>query len=330
MMHGVGHACSRLSAHLQALADAARTAKRSECRAARRRRRAARAPCAARIQGRAITLTLSLALMRRAHAAAQGFIREFFDQNPLSHLGLIVLRNGVAERLTDLSGSPVRPPSCLNTQLEVETLPHPTVSQLAASQLTDLSGSPVRPPSCLDSQDEIRALLHLTLNQLPASKLTNPSGSPVRFVRQNVYVWKLRLCTGPVPQPYLSQGDVKRAELLTCQCVACPFAALVCVRDHAPLWSPQEAHIAKLRAALDCGGDASLMNALEAATDALKSIPPYGHREARRRTHADILPVIEGMGVPRSLQRPRPTRSSPSHRTATARRAAAPTQTAAY
>ncbi|KAK9828063.1 hypothetical protein WJX81_007161 [Elliptochloris bilobata] len=76
----------------------------------------------------------------------QGFIREFFDQNPLSHLGLVVLRNGVAEKLTDLSGSP-------------------------------------------------------------------------------------------------------------------------------------EAHIAKLRAALDCGGDASLMNALETATDALKSIPPYGHRE---------------------------------------------------
>ena len=38
----------------------------------------------------------------------QAFIREFFDQNPLSHLGLIVLRNGVAEKLTDLSGSPVR------------------------------------------------------------------------------------------------------------------------------------------------------------------------------------------------------------------------------
>ncbi len=39
------------------------------------------------------------------------FIREFFDQNPLSHLGILVLRNGVAERLTDLSGSPVRPHS---------------------------------------------------------------------------------------------------------------------------------------------------------------------------------------------------------------------------
>lgn len=39
--------------------------------------------------------------------ALQNFIREFFDQNPLSQLGLIVMRNGVAETLTELSGSPV-------------------------------------------------------------------------------------------------------------------------------------------------------------------------------------------------------------------------------
>eukprot|EP00898_Chlorokybus_atmophyticus_P003211 jgi/Chlat1/3891/Chrsp26S04175 len=34
------------------------------------------------------------------------FIVEFFDQNPLSQLGLIVTRNGVAEKLTELSASP--------------------------------------------------------------------------------------------------------------------------------------------------------------------------------------------------------------------------------
>jgi transcription initiation factor TFIIH subunit 2 len=34
------------------------------------------------------------------------FIRRFFDLNPLGQLGLLVLRNGVAEKLTDLSGSP--------------------------------------------------------------------------------------------------------------------------------------------------------------------------------------------------------------------------------
>lgn len=37
----------------------------------------------------------------------QAFIREFFDQNPLSHLSIMVMRNGRAERLTELSGSPV-------------------------------------------------------------------------------------------------------------------------------------------------------------------------------------------------------------------------------
>ncbi len=36
------------------------------------------------------------------------FIREFFDQNPLSHLGIIIMRNGRSERLSELSASPVR------------------------------------------------------------------------------------------------------------------------------------------------------------------------------------------------------------------------------
>ncbi|KAL3163240.1 hypothetical protein ABBQ32_009640 [Trebouxia sp. C0010 RCD-2024] len=36
----------------------------------------------------------------------QLFVREFFDQNPLSHLSILMLRNGRAERLTNLSGSP--------------------------------------------------------------------------------------------------------------------------------------------------------------------------------------------------------------------------------
>ena len=41
----------------------------------------------------------------------------------------------------------------------------------------------------------------------------------------------------------------------------------------------QEAHVSKLRAALDASGDASLQNGLEMAVDSLKTIPPYGHRE---------------------------------------------------
>lgn len=41
-------------------------------------------------------------------AVVQAFIREFFDQNPLSHVGIVRMRGGVADRLTELSGSPVR------------------------------------------------------------------------------------------------------------------------------------------------------------------------------------------------------------------------------
>ena len=43
----------------------------------------------------------------------------------------------------------------------------------------------------------------------------------------------------------------------------------------------QEAHVARLQGSLTAGGDASLQNAMNLATESLKSIPPYGHREAR-------------------------------------------------
>jgi transcription initiation factor TFIIH subunit 2 len=36
----------------------------------------------------------------------EAFIREFFDQNPLSQIGLVSIKNGVAHTLTDLGGSP--------------------------------------------------------------------------------------------------------------------------------------------------------------------------------------------------------------------------------
>lgn len=36
----------------------------------------------------------------------EAFIREFFDQNPLSQIGLVTLKDGVAYCLTDLGGSP--------------------------------------------------------------------------------------------------------------------------------------------------------------------------------------------------------------------------------
>jgi hypothetical protein len=42
-----------------------------------------------------LELTLSL---------AEQFIMEYFDQNPISQLAIIVMRNGVADKLSELSG----------------------------------------------------------------------------------------------------------------------------------------------------------------------------------------------------------------------------------
>ena len=50
--------------------------------------------------------------------AVESFIREYFDQNPLSHLGLIAIRNGIAHRLTDLSGSPEAHIKALRNSME--------------------------------------------------------------------------------------------------------------------------------------------------------------------------------------------------------------------
>lgn len=50
--------------------------------------------------------------------SVESFIREFFDQNPLSHLGLIIIRNGVSQRLTDLSGSPEAHIKALRSNLD--------------------------------------------------------------------------------------------------------------------------------------------------------------------------------------------------------------------
>jgi transcription initiation factor TFIIH subunit 2 len=33
------------------------------------------------------------------------FIKEYFDQNPLSQLGLIITKDGVAEKLSDFTGN---------------------------------------------------------------------------------------------------------------------------------------------------------------------------------------------------------------------------------
>ena len=41
-------------------------------------------------------------------ALAKEFVREYFDQNPISSMGVIVTRNAVAEKISDMSGNPRR------------------------------------------------------------------------------------------------------------------------------------------------------------------------------------------------------------------------------
>ncbi len=51
----------------------------------------------------------------------------------------------------------------------------------------------------------------------------------------------------------------------------------------------QEAHVAKLSGNLDSAGDASLQNGLDTSINALKAIPPYGHREASYQSYPICL-----------------------------------------
>lgn len=46
------------------------------------------------------------------------FIREFFDQNPLSQVGLVTIKDGVSHCLTDLGGSPESHVKALMGKLE--------------------------------------------------------------------------------------------------------------------------------------------------------------------------------------------------------------------
>ncbi|KAG2442629.1 hypothetical protein HXX76_002714 [Chlamydomonas incerta] len=85
-----------------------------------RRQRLLSAAQSARIRKGMIRYVLLVVDLSRAAAAqdlrpnrlgcmlslCRSFVREFFDQNPLSQLGIAVMRSGLVEKLTDLSGSP--------------------------------------------------------------------------------------------------------------------------------------------------------------------------------------------------------------------------------
>ncbi|KAG2173579.1 hypothetical protein INT43_004997 [Umbelopsis isabellina] len=58
---------------------------------------------------------------------AKQFVMEYFDQNPISQLGIIVIRDGIAERLTDLSGNPTDHLRALKNKRNQETSGEPSL-----------------------------------------------------------------------------------------------------------------------------------------------------------------------------------------------------------
>lgn len=48
----------------------------------------------------------------------EAFVREFFDQNPLSQIGLVAIKDGIANCLTDMGGSPESHIKALMKKLE--------------------------------------------------------------------------------------------------------------------------------------------------------------------------------------------------------------------
>ncbi len=163
-------------------------------------------------------------------------------------LGIIVLRNGVAERLSELSSSPVG-----NWHLAAAGLMH----QLAKSRFMALLSGCLscrprrRERSCLAAAGQM--LSNFCRNSGVAKRLSQLSSLPVHA-----------RCKCPFPLLISTAAGM----------LHCVTSALLLVP-----WL-QEAHIAKLRSNLDTGGDASLQNALDLAVGSLSSIPPYGHRWA--------------------------------------------------
>ena len=77
-----------------------------------------------------------------------------------------------------------------------------------------------------------------------------------------------------------------------CMPVDCACLLTVCACLLTVCACLQEAHISKLKEGLDAGGDASLQNGLDLAVSALKSVPPYGHREVRTSDKLCFYPFL--------------------------------------
>ncbi|KAI9006354.1 Ssl1-like-domain-containing protein [Hyaloraphidium curvatum] len=76
-------------------------------------------------------------------ALAEQFVNEFFDQNPISQLGIIVTRDGLAEKLTDLGGNATEHIAALRNKANKEVRGEPSLQ----NALELARGSFLRTPS---------------------------------------------------------------------------------------------------------------------------------------------------------------------------------------
>ena len=79
-----------------------------------------------------LDLTLSL---------AETFIGEYFDQNPISQLGIIITRDGIAEKLTELSGKRGRR-RATSSDWRVAGNPMEHIRVLKKKKMKDATGEP--------------------------------------------------------------------------------------------------------------------------------------------------------------------------------------------
>ena len=55
------------------------------------------------------------------------FVREYFEQNPISQLGILGMRDGLAVRVSDMSGNPEEHAAALQALREQEPKGHPSL-----------------------------------------------------------------------------------------------------------------------------------------------------------------------------------------------------------
>ncbi|GAA6017832.1 hypothetical protein JCM11491_004638 [Sporobolomyces phaffii] len=73
---------------------------------------------------------------------AQDFVTEFFDQNPIGQMALMITRDGLAERLTPLSGNPSDHLKALQNKKKLETRGAPSLQNVLQLARTGLSHLP--------------------------------------------------------------------------------------------------------------------------------------------------------------------------------------------